>query len=130
MPFVRIHYSNNSNFKIWASDYLKKDYITSYDLSDFDIIEHLSSFKKWSYYAVCDGKVKNGSCVYSVQNLALLANKKYFFVDNFLVDQDPISYQCMQELLLTKQRYVNSDSSFYCNFIQTQSEIAECFDLS
>ena len=68
-------------------------------------------------YKECNGKIRNGMCIFSIGDLFHLANlKNYFFVNKFLLDYDPITYQCMEELYFDRAKNQRQiiDMKEYC----------------
>lgn len=75
----------------------------------------------------CGGFWRRGVCTYSFKDLPVLKEKPQFFANKFLLEYDPISYQCMEEWYETKtlqSEFKNLD--FYCNFISQYNININC----
>ncbi|RMZ94883.1 beta-1-3-galactosyl-O-glycosyl-glyco beta-1-6-N-acetylglucosaminyltransferase-like [Brachionus plicatilis] len=48
------------------------------------------------------GELRHNICVFSLEDLPELTTRSEFFLNKFLLDYDPISYQCMEEWLNSK----------------------------
>lgn len=73
--------------------------------------------------------LRHDICVFSVEDMPEFLNSKYFFVNKFLLEFDPIAYQCMEERLEKRKadmHHKNIDLSFYCDWIKRHSKIAVC----
>jgi hypothetical protein len=80
----------------------------------------------------CKGIWRRSICVFGIEDLPFITRKKHFIVNKFLLEYDPIAYQCMEEWFAEKKKKNSSlgtpliDVSFYCKFIKAHSKIAYC----
>ena len=60
----------------------------------------LASYAMWrGGKTVCFGKWLRGVCVYGIGDLPELIKNKYLFANKFLLDVDPLAYECMEALI-------------------------------
>lgn len=87
----------------------------------------MARFAGWYEEYECKGMWRNGVCVLSIYDLPEMLNRHNWIVNKFLLDYDPIAYQCMEELY--REREENNPSVnmyFYCNWIKPHSLISKC----
>ncbi|CAF4364850.1 unnamed protein product [Rotaria sp. Silwood2] len=63
----------------------------------------------------CHGPVVHGICILSTADLPTLYNRHELFANKFHLNDDPIVYQCLEELLVNRSK-VNlllKDAAFY-----------------
>ncbi len=71
---------------------------------------------------------RNQVCIFSLEDLPDIVHKNHFIANKFLLEYDPISYQCMEELLdykVKEKPIINMN--FYCQFISKNSFLTKCF---
>jgi hypothetical protein len=94
----------------------------------------LSRFAGWGGEYKCKGKWRNGVCVLSVRDLPYLTMRPHFYANKFLLDYDPIAYECMEEWLEEKTNFKHSHQMvnlFYiCQFISDHSTRVDCDEKS
>ena len=94
-----------------------------------DRISTLSRFAGWGGEYKCKGKWRHGVCVFSIEDLPEMITRPHFVVNKFLLEFDPISYQCMEEWYLQRETTENTlNMYYYCNFLKTHSTILDCPD--
>ena len=95
----------------------------------------MSRFAGWGGEYIGKGKWRNGVCVLSVRDLPYLTTRPHFYANKFLLDSDPIAYECMEEWLEDKTRanfkHNQMVNLFYiCQFISDHSTLADCDEKS
>lgn len=66
-------------------------------------------------------------CVFSIEDLPEMITRPHFVVNKFLLEYDPISYQCMEDWYLEREKIkAPLNMFFYCNFLKTHSTIFDC----
>ena len=81
----------------------------------------LSRHKVWNYQgAPCAGRWQHSICVYGLGDLERLAREEHaLFVNKLDEDVQPLTYECLEELLLNRTRdnyeqgTVRVDEAFY-----------------
>lgn len=64
------------------------------------------------------GELRHNICVFSIEDLPELVTRNEFFLNKFLIDYDPISYQCMEEWLDKKvSLYQTVNVINYCRLL-------------
>lgn len=97
------------------------------DEKDEARINTIARFAGWYTEYECKGRWRHGVCVFSIDDLPEMINRRHFFVNKFLLEYDPISYQCMEEWFLERQRMnLTVNVFFYCSWIKAHSRIAKC----
>ena len=92
-------------------------------------INTLSRFAGWGGEYNCKGTYRNGVCILSIEDLPELISRPHFFVNKFLLDYDPISYQCVEEwygIQVRKKSSIFNNMFYYCQYISKHSIIANC----
>ena len=74
-----------------------------------------SRFIIWGDSFKCNGKYQRGVCIFSFGDLSLLITRHEFFANKFLLDYNPIAYQCMEEWINNKNRYSSLNLNAYCH---------------
>ncbi len=76
----------------------------------------MSRFAGWDSEYDCKGYWRNSICVLSIEDMPKIIEKPHFLVNKFLLEFDPISYQCMEEWLeeRVKKNMDNLNMSYYC----------------
>ena len=59
-------------------------------------------FIGWRNAYECMGTLRHNICVFSLADVPTLAHRLEFFANKFLLDYDPLAYQCMEEWLDSK----------------------------
>ncbi|CAF0770272.1 unnamed protein product [Brachionus calyciflorus] len=87
----------------------------------------LVRYSAWSKAYNCTGKIRNGMCVFSIGDLSHVIKRREFLINKFMIDNDPISYQCMEEWFDKNERTNSTlDLDFYCNFARKKSNLVKC----
>jgi len=68
----------------------------------FTTIPTRSRFIGWKPSYNCKGEFRHNICVFSIGDLPELVTRNEFFLNKFLLEYDPISYQCFEEWLNNK----------------------------
>ncbi len=93
-----------------------------------DKINTISRYAIWlTGNSYCNGIWKNEVCIFSIEDIPRLISQKHFILNKFLLEYDPISYQCMEEWLdyrVKQTKIINM--FFYCQFIAKHSSFAKC----
>ena len=66
------------------------------------VIPTRSCFIGWNNKYKCMGALRHNVCMFSLEDIPNLVSRAEFFVNKFLIDYDPIAYQCMEEWILNK----------------------------
>ncbi len=56
----------------------------------------------WKNTYKCHGLLRHNICVFSLEDLPQLIGRAEFFANKFLLEYDPITYQCMEEWITNK----------------------------
>ncbi|RNA17189.1 beta-1-3-galactosyl-O-glycosyl-glyco beta-1-6-N-acetylglucosaminyltransferase 3-like [Brachionus plicatilis] len=100
------------------------------DIANKERIETLSRFAGWGGEYKCKGKWRHGVCVFSVEDLPEMVSRHHFVVNKFLLDFDPISYQCMEKWYLQRERIeLPMSMFFYCNFLRDHLNNLNCHNM-
>lgn len=90
-------------------------------------IETINRFAGWGGEYKCKGKWRHGVCIFSIEDLPEMINRNHFAVNKFLLDYDPISYQCMEEWYLKREKLnYPMNIFFYCNFLSNHLKYLNC----
>jgi hypothetical protein len=58
----------------------------------------------------------HGVCIFSLRDLSLLITRHEFFANKFILDYDPIAYQCMEEWIFKQSKsQLTIKTLDYCN---------------
>ncbi|CAF0812376.1 unnamed protein product [Brachionus calyciflorus] len=72
----------------------------------------------WKNSYKCMGELRHNLCVFSIEDLPELVTRNEFFLNKFLLQYDPISYQCMEEWLNSKiSLYQTVNIINYCRLL-------------
>ena len=64
------------------------------------------------------GELRHNICVFSLEDLPELVTRHEFFANKFLLEFDPIGYQCMEEWLNSKiSLHQTVDIIHYCRLL-------------
>ncbi len=75
----------------------------------------------------CKSKWRNGVCILSIHDLAFVIKSNYFVANKFLLDYDPIGYQCMEEWFEMKVKYKPFIQMYeFCDLLKLYSSISKC----
>ncbi|XP_064647323.1 beta-1,3-galactosyl-O-glycosyl-glycoprotein beta-1,6-N-acetylglucosaminyltransferase-like [Lineus longissimus] len=101
---------------------------------------YLTRFKNWGYWPYdypCAGKRVRWICIFSTGDLPLLASRYELFANKFHMDYEPLTYECMEELLFTKTREEYSkkrtfNTTFYSQlpFVKNSYQVPENYSAS
>ena len=95
-----------------------------------DRVNTLSRFAGWGGEYKCKGMWRHGVCILSIRDLPFLTSRPHFFVNKFLLDYDPVSYQCMEEWLDEKNLAYKNNSHVnlfdICEFLADHSTLTKC----
>lgn len=50
----------------------------------------------------CKGELRHNICVFSLEDIPELVTRNEFFANKFLLEYDPLTYQCVEEWLKNK----------------------------
>lgn len=90
-------------------------------------VNTIARFAGWGTEYNCQGKWRHGVCVFSIGDLPEMINRRHFFVNKFLLEVDPVSYQCMEEWFNERDRMnLTVNMFFYCSWIKPHSSVAKC----
>ena len=105
------------------------DFIKELNFTSYNYRPSFTRFSKWIYgKPICKGKVLNDICIPSIGDLPFLVNLgNHFFANKFLLNYDPITYQCMEELYFkrAKNQTLIVDKYPYCAILKKYSN-TEC----
>ena len=90
-------------------------------------IDTIGRFAVWYDSNKCKGYYRHGVCVFSIEDLPKFPDLNHFVVNKFLLEYDPVAYQCMEEWYFDREKnkpIVNI--RFYCDWIQPHSTLANC----
>jgi hypothetical protein len=109
----RPHFHSPSNILFWGNtltlQFVLKCLFVFPGEPEPDPVNHayLTRFKNWGYWPYdypCAGKRVRWICIFSTGDLPLLASRYELFANKFHMDYEPLTYDCMEELLFTKTR--------------------------
>jgi hypothetical protein len=110
------------------------------DQKKIEKLDTIARYVHWESIHECKGIWRNQVCVFSIEDLPKIKEAKEFIVNKFLLDFDPIAYQCMEEFYYSKTKIgkLNSskfmsygslnqnDTQFYCERIKQVSTLVRC----
>jgi hypothetical protein len=65
----------------------------------------------------CKGKWRHSICLFSIEDLPKIFKLPHFILNKFSLGFDPIAYQCMEKLYLTRAIHKKEpDLNYYCEF--------------
>ncbi|CAF1021212.1 unnamed protein product, partial [Brachionus calyciflorus] len=89
--------------------------------------DSLVRYSGWYPKYECKGRMRHGMCVFGIRDLPHLIEKPHFLANKFMLNVDPIAYQCMEEWFDEKEAANSTlNFNFYCNFIKLRSNLANC----
>lgn len=72
----------------------------------------------WRNSYKCMGELRHGICVFAIEDLPELVTRNEFFLNKFLLEYDPIAYQCMEEWLFSRSvSYQVVNIIYYCRLL-------------
>ena len=89
-------------------------------------------FIGWKQKYNCKGKLRHNICIFSIEDIPKLTPRPEFFLNKFLLDYDPITFQCMEEWITNKVSLnQTADVSSYCrlSFVKPYSVHPSCTNL-
>ena len=91
-------------------------------------MKSMTRFVGWrNSYECKSGKHRHHICVLSVDDLQDVVKQREFIVNKFMLEFDPIAYQCMEEFYEDRVRnQAKIDMNFYCGFMKPRSSMADC----
>ncbi|CAF0984911.1 unnamed protein product [Brachionus calyciflorus] len=97
-------------------------------IADFNLTKNtLVRYTGWYPKYECKGRMRHGMCVFGIRDLPHLIKKPHFLANKFMLNVDPIAYQCMEEWFVEKEiRNPRLNLNYFCNFIKAKSNLVNC----
>lgn len=75
-------------------------------------------FIGWKNSYKCMGELRHNICVFAIEDLPELVTRTEFFLNKFLLEYDPIAYQCMEEWIENRvMSYQTLNIINYCRLL-------------
>jgi hypothetical protein len=89
--------------------------------------ESFTRYTPWKEKYNCSTNYRNYICMLSVNDLPFIFKLDHFIVNKFLLDKEPVTYQCLEEWYdykLKNKPTINNDA--YCQVLKKYSKISLC----
>ncbi|CAF0913068.1 unnamed protein product [Brachionus calyciflorus] len=113
----------------WSTLQFNTHIYSDHGFEDLSLSESsLLRYSGWYPYYECKGIIRHEMCVFGIRDLPnILKNRTEYLINKFMLNVDPIAYQCMEEWFDEKEKAKsNLNFDFYCNFIKARSKLANC----
>ncbi len=89
--------------------------------------ESFIRYTPWESKYNCSTYHRNTICMLSVNDLPFIFSLNHFIVNKFIMDKEPVTYQCLEEYYnfkLKNKPVINNN--IYCNVLKKYSNISLC----
>ena len=75
----------------------------------------------------CPSIWRNYICILSIHDLDALVKSNHFMANKFMLDYDPLAFQCMEEWIQKKiDNKLIIQMDIYCEYLKKYSSISKC----